>query len=57
MGTENVIVSFFLFGDVNKEHWKTQTGTVIALLNPSIMKKNKVTNVYTFSFNLTNDGF
>ena len=32
-------MSFFLFGNVYKEHWKSNLGTVIGLLNPSIMDK------------------
>ncbi|XP_065492308.1 protein MCM10 homolog [Caloenas nicobarica] len=31
-------VSLFLFGDVHKEHWKTDQGTVIGLLNANPMK-------------------
>ncbi|XP_070710116.1 protein MCM10 homolog [Pempheris klunzingeri] len=34
-----VFVSLLLFGEVHKEHWKTDTGTVIGLLNPNIMKQ------------------
>ncbi|KAM6895616.1 protein MCM10 homolog [Xenentodon cancila] len=34
-----VFVSLFLFGDVHKEHWKTEPGTVIGLLNPNPMKQ------------------
>jgi len=30
-------LAFFLFGSVYKEHWKTCEGTVVALLNSSIM--------------------
>ncbi|XP_061085105.1 LOW QUALITY PROTEIN: protein MCM10 homolog [Conger conger] len=33
-----VYVSLFLFGEVHKEHWKTQPGTVIGILNPNPMK-------------------
>ncbi|XP_034019732.1 protein MCM10 homolog [Thalassophryne amazonica] len=33
-----VFVSLFLFGEVHKEHWKTEPGTVIGLLNPNPMK-------------------
>ncbi|XP_060557335.1 protein MCM10 homolog [Ruditapes philippinarum] len=32
-------VTFFLFGNVYKEHWKNDLGVVIGLLNPSIMDK------------------
>lgn len=31
-------LSLFLFGNVHKEHWKTDTGTVIGLLNANPMK-------------------
>ncbi|XP_005108860.1 protein MCM10 homolog [Aplysia californica] len=31
-------VSFFLFGEVYKTHWKLEVGTVIGVLNPSIME-------------------
>uniref|UniRef100_A0A8C3Y298 Protein MCM10 homolog n=1 Tax=Catharus ustulatus TaxID=91951 RepID=A0A8C3Y298_CATUS len=34
----NECVSLFLFGDVHKEHWKTDQGTVIGLLNANPMK-------------------
>ncbi|XP_041709513.1 protein MCM10 homolog isoform X1 [Coregonus clupeaformis] len=33
-----VYVSLFLFGDVHKEHWKTEPGTVMGILNPNPMK-------------------
>ncbi|KAJ8006906.1 hypothetical protein DPEC_G00112070 [Dallia pectoralis] len=34
----DVYVSLFLFGEVHKEHWKTEPGTVMGILNPSHMK-------------------
>ncbi|KAG8005804.1 Protein MCM10-like protein, partial [Nibea albiflora] len=34
-----VYVSLLLFGEVHKEHWKTEPGTVIGLLNPNQMKQ------------------
>ncbi|CAK6959875.1 protein MCM10 homolog [Scomber scombrus] len=34
-----VYVSLLLFGEVHKEHWKTEPGTVIGLLNPNPMKQ------------------
>ncbi|XP_039996343.1 protein MCM10 homolog isoform X2 [Xiphias gladius] len=34
-----VFVSLLLFGEVHKEHWKTELGTVIGLLNPKPMKQ------------------
>ncbi|XP_042167104.1 protein MCM10 homolog [Oncorhynchus tshawytscha] len=33
-----VYVSLFLFGEVHKEHWKTEPGTVMGILNPNPMK-------------------
>ncbi|KAM7439404.1 minichromosome maintenance-related protein [Porites harrisoni] len=35
--TTNEFVALFLFGDVYKEHWKTTEGSVVALLNASIL--------------------
>ncbi|MED6251808.1 hypothetical protein ATANTOWER_003249 [Ataeniobius toweri] len=35
----DVFVSLLLFGDVHKEHWKMELGTVIGLLNPNPMKQ------------------
>lgn len=34
-----VFVSLLLFGEVHKEHWKTEPGMVIGLLNPNPMKQ------------------
>ncbi|CAH1265756.1 MCM10 [Branchiostoma lanceolatum] len=34
----SMTISFFLFGEVHKNHWKNDEGTVIGLCNPSIMK-------------------
>nr|XP_033814053.1 protein MCM10 homolog isoform X2 [Geotrypetes seraphini] len=34
----NRCVSLFLFGEVHKEHWKTEQGTVLGLLNAAPMK-------------------
>ncbi|CAJ1054489.1 protein MCM10 homolog isoform X2 [Xyrichtys novacula] len=36
-----VFVSLLLFGEVHKEHWKTELGTVIGLLNPNPMKQKE----------------
>ncbi|XP_053718940.1 protein MCM10 homolog [Synchiropus splendidus] len=36
-----VYVSLLLFGEVHKEHWKTETGTVIGILNPNPMKQKE----------------
>ncbi|XP_024118394.1 protein MCM10 homolog [Oryzias melastigma] len=35
----DVSVSLLLFGEVHKEHWKLEPGTVIGLLNPNPMKQ------------------
>lgn len=35
----DVCVSLLLFGEVHKEHWKTEPGSVIGLLNPNPMKQ------------------
>ena len=40
------VVSFFLFGNVHKQHWKVLTGTVIGLLNPSIMHSMEANSKY-----------
>lgn len=32
-------MSLLLFGEVHREHWKTEPGTVIGLLNPNPMKQ------------------
>ncbi|KAF7658348.1 hypothetical protein LDENG_00014030 [Lucifuga dentata] len=36
-----VFVSLFLFGEVHRELWKTEPGTVIGLLNPNPMKQKE----------------
>ena len=41
-GKENDTISFFLFGDIYKEHWKQNEGMVIGLLNASIMPQRHV---------------
>lgn len=40
--TANDTVALFLFGEVYKQHWKTTEGSVIALLNPSILPAKEV---------------
>ncbi|KAM4569568.1 protein MCM10 homolog isoform 1-T2 [Odontesthes bonariensis] len=37
----DVFVSLLLFGEVHKEHWKTEPGTVVGLLNPNSMKQKE----------------
>ncbi|OWF36082.1 protein MCM10 homolog [Mizuhopecten yessoensis] len=45
-------VSFFLFGEVYKQHWKNSVGTVAGILNPSIMDKaEKVQQDLAFTVN------
>ncbi|XP_077091069.1 protein MCM10 homolog [Siphateles boraxobius] len=39
-----VIVSLFLFGSVHTDLWKTDTGTVIGILNPNPMKNKEGSN-------------
>ncbi|XP_059894612.1 protein MCM10 homolog isoform X2 [Gadus macrocephalus] len=34
-----VCVTLMLFGNEHKEHWKTEVGTVIGVLNPNLMKQ------------------
>ena len=42
------LVSFFLFNEIFRQHWKTTVGSVIGLLNPSIMQNTeKVRHKYT----------
>lgn len=46
------IITFFLFGNVYKEHWKNDIGIVIALLNPSVMDKaEKVQSDFAVTIN------
>ncbi|CAL8318390.1 unnamed protein product [Lota lota] len=35
----DVCVTLMLFGNEHKEHWKTEVGTVIGVLNPNLMKQ------------------
>lgn len=42
--TANECVVLFLFGDVYKEHWKTTEGSVVALLNASLLPAKEVNN-------------
>ncbi|XP_061662720.1 protein MCM10 homolog [Syngnathoides biaculeatus] len=37
----DVFVSLLLFSEVHKEHWKTEPGTVIGILNPNSMKQKE----------------
>ena len=37
-------ISLFLFGENHKQHWKTVEGSVIALLNPSVLPPREVHN-------------
>ncbi|XP_062374631.1 protein MCM10 homolog [Sardina pilchardus] len=39
-----VYISFFLFGNVHTELWKTDTGTVIGILNPNQLKNKEGSN-------------
>lgn len=42
-------ISLFLFGDVHKEHWKTEQGTVLGLLNANPMKPKEGSDEVCFS--------
>ena len=42
--TSSEIVALFLFGDVYKEHWKTTEGSVVALLNASLLPAKEVSS-------------
>ncbi|XP_069483897.1 protein MCM10 homolog [Ambystoma mexicanum] len=42
-------ISLFLFGDVHKEHWKTDQGTAIGLLNANPMKPKEGSDEVCFS--------
>ena len=54
--TTNEFVALFLFGDVYKEHWKTTEGSVVALLNASILPAKEVSNwTHTFDCRLLID--
>ena len=47
------VVVLFLFGDVYKEHWKTTEGSVVALLNASLLPAKEVntTKLHKIKFN------
>uniref|UniRef100_A0A8C9QYE8 Protein MCM10 homolog n=1 Tax=Scleropages formosus TaxID=113540 RepID=A0A8C9QYE8_SCLFO len=45
----DVYISLFLFGEVHKEHWKTDPGTLIGLLNPNPMKPKEGSNTVCLS--------
>lgn len=51
--TANECVVLFLFGDVYKEHWKTTEGSVVALLNASLLPAKEVnpTKLHKIKFN------
>ena len=41
------LVHFYLFKDVNKALWKTSLGSVVGILNPTIMKSaEKVARIF-----------
>ena len=42
VSTASQTVALFLFGEVYKQHWKTSEGTLVALLNPSVMPSREV---------------
>lgn len=50
-------MTFFLFGNVYKEHWKNQLGIVIGLLNPSVMDKAEKVGIEELDSYLTYLGY
>ncbi|XP_032810013.2 protein MCM10 homolog [Petromyzon marinus] len=44
-----VSVSLLLFGEVHKQHWKTDQGFVVGLLNPTLMKPKEGYNELSIS--------
>lgn len=44
------LISFFLFGEVYKQHWKNEVTSVVGILNPNLMDKaEKVQNDMAFT--------
>ena len=39
---QSAVVSLFLFGKAYQEHWKMAQGSVVGLLNPTIMPNREV---------------
>lgn len=39
---QNAVMTLFLFGEAFQKHWKTSLGTIIAILNPSVMPDREV---------------
>ena len=42
LSSQSAVVTLFLFGKAYQEHWKMVQGSVIALLNPTIMPNREV---------------
>ena len=42
LSSQSAVVSLFLFGKAYQEHWKMVQGSVVALLNPTIMPNREV---------------
>lgn len=42
LSSQSAVVSLFLFGKAYQEHWKMVQGSVVALLNPTIMPSKEV---------------
>ena len=47
LSSQTAVISLFLFGKCYHEHWKTSAGTVVALLNPSIMPGKEVRHTHS----------
>ena len=42
LSSQSAVVTLFLFGKAYQEHWKMVQGSVVALLNPTIMPNREV---------------
>ena len=47
LSSQSAVVSLFLFGKAFQEHWKMVQGSVVALLNPTIMPDKEVVTIST----------
>lgn len=46
LSSQSAVVSLFLFGKSYQEHWKMVQGSVIALLNPTVMPNREVLSMH-----------
>ena len=47
LSAQSAVVLLFLFGKAYQEHWKMAQGSVVALLNPTIMPNREVGRAHT----------